>query len=145
MGPDDDGSTPQSSLGKILAVPLLNNQSLDFMKRPTGSSLHCHGLTVLAWLIGISLLDGHCEAFVVGGRGNSQGLLVDSPSVPHRMLVGQVHGVGGKRLRAASLFQEERRVIASNGPSDIGRHFALQGSKFCNGFRQIIGRFWSFF
>ena len=41
------------------------------------------------------------------------------------MPVGQVEGVGGEGLGAAALLQEEGRVVAGDGPRDVGRHFEV--------------------
>ena len=69
------------------------------------------------------LLDGDREPLVHGG--DADGLLVQVAVVPLAVLVGQVQGVGGEGLGAAALLQEEGRVVAGDGPRDVGRHFEV--------------------
>ena len=40
------------------------------------------------------------------------------------MLAGQIHGISRKWLWAVPFFQKVCRIVSSDGPGDIGRHFA---------------------
>ena len=64
---DDDGGASEGCLTEILAISLLNNQSLQLVQRPASSGLHCHFDLVVAGPMGLlCLLDGDGEALVLG-------------------------------------------------------------------------------
>ena len=56
------------------------------------------------------------------------------------MLVGQIHGISRKWLWAVPLFQKVRRIVSSNGPGDIGRHFAEISNQIFNMILRSGGR-----
>ena len=124
LGSDDDGSTAKGSLGEILAVPLLNNQSLQLVQGPASTGLHVYGgLAATGPVSLLGLLDGHCESLVFGSGSDADGLGVDETGVALGVLVGDVEGVCGEGLGHSALLEKVDGAVAGDGPGDVGRHF----------------------
>ena len=122
----NNSSSSHGGLGEILTISLLDNGGLQLVQSPSGTGLHGHNGLARSRFVRISSLDGNREPFEVRSVVNSNGLFVDKTSVALGMLVGQVHGVGGKGLGAAALFQQKGGVVAGDGPGDIRRHDDLE-------------------
>ena len=124
LGSDDDGSTAKGSLGKILAIPLLNNQILQLVQGPASTSLHVYGGLAATRPVGLlGLFDGHCESLVFRSSSDADGLVVDKTRVTLGVLVGDVEGVCGEGLGHSALLEKVDGAVAGDGPGDVGRHF----------------------
>jgi len=125
LGADYSAGAAKGSLGQILAVPLLEESSLDTVQASGGSSLHGHTHHSLGGLVGgAGPLGGEDESLVVGGSGDAHGLLPDQSIVSLRVGLEEVAGLGGERLLHAPLLQKVGGVVPDHGPGNIfGNHF----------------------